>query len=204
MASFGDIYFVRTHITLSAFQEAIIASFYEVTAGGSGIDAEAVADDYDTNVLAEIELKLSDTYTISRIYTINGMDNSDFNDTNPARVGDTSGSPLPSVAAVGFRSPWNGPGYRRARHNLPLGFGSWLDANGNMSTAARTTLVDLTTALGALLELTGGSIEPVTIAGSFQLGVPPSRRSLARGQWEVNTRFTTVKTRQDYNWIVPS
>jgi len=203
MASIGDIYQMRVNFQLTQGQEALAVMFYEVVAGGSGLTAGNVADEFDTNVLPDVQAALCDDYGINRIFTINGMDNDDFNDTNPTRTGTLAGSPNAGFMAVGIRGPFPGPGFHRARHNLPLGVTISLGAHGLWLSAAKTTFLTAAQGFGQLLEHSNGSLSPVTIQGGFVLGVPPVRRAYAQGVWEVNDYATTQKSRQTYNWSAP-
>lgn len=202
MGDLNDIYQLRTQMVHEEGQVAFIVCYYQIVSLGGTITAENVADDFVTEVLTPLATATNEGNVINRLYTINGMDNEDFNDTNPSLSGSHTGNNLPAVQAAGIRGPWPGPGFNRARHNLMAGSGSDNNGSGRWSDTFKATLQAVADNFGAQLELTGGLIDPVTIGGGFKLGVAPTFRGSARGQWEINIFPTTQKGRQDYAWLV--
>lgn len=204
MANVGDIYFLRTEISLGNNEVAVNVYHYEVTAGGETLTAQEVAEEFDTEVLANLETFMTNTRIINDCYCINSADNADFYQFNPNRQGDVAGIPLPPVVAMGVRSPWPGPGFNRASKRLPIGTIGSLTGDGEFSIGYADTLDQLTDQLGITLEAPGGSVAPVTVVGSFQLGVPLVRRAFALGRWEMSLWPTTQKGRQQYLWYLPA
>jgi hypothetical protein len=121
-------------------------------------------------------------------------------------VGSLSGDPMPPVLAVGMRSPKNGRGLNRSRHNLPLGSSGWFGGDGSIDIdLADAVLYPLQQQLG--IEITGPDSSvwfPVTFTKVYSEGVIVAAvfRAFAVGQWSVNVWPTTVKSRQPYEWRV--
>ena len=203
MASIGDIYQAKVTTLMNQGQTALTVMYYEVVSGGASLTAENVADEIDTNILAAMQAAMSIQNSINRIFTINGMDNSDFNDTNPNRTGTRTGFSPPLMLAAGIRGPWPGPGYHRARHNLPVGSMTALQDDGLWNAAFKTELLALAQLFGDVLVNANGNVSPITIQGSFTLGVSPTKRADAVGDWDVNDFSTTMKSRQPYFWSGP-
>lgn len=203
MASTGDIYRILAVMELPTGDVAEMVSFYEVVSGGGALTAEDVSNTYESTVLEILQDYLHQSREINRVYTINGHDNLDYHDTNPGLQGDITGSAMPSVLAMGFRGPWPGPGFNRARHRIPLGNTSIVSSVGALSTTYADTLDPVVNALGDQLVHTDGTLNPVTIAGVFKLGTDPVKRGSAVGIWEVDLQLTTQKTRQQHFWYAP-
>lgn len=204
MASVGDIYQSKVSFQLTQGQVGLAVMYYEVISGGTNLTAENVADEIDTNLLSPLQALMPAPWNMDRIFTINGMDNDDFNDTNPSRTGSLGGFTPPLFLSMGIRGPFPGPGMHRARHNLPGGNTSSLQGDGVWVAAFKNSLLALAQVFGDQFENANGLIEPVTIAGSFVLGTPPAKRASAVGEWEVNQFATTMKSRQSYAWEAPT
>lgn len=141
---------------------------------------------------------------VNNIFVQNLSNLSDWHASTLTLQGQLEGDPLPSVLAIGFRSPKQSPGYNRARHNFPLGVTTWIDSTGFLDVdLADNILYPLQQQLGLPLTSAGGSgFNPVTVAKSYSQGVfvSASVQSVVTGQWSVNTAFTTMKSRQDFLW----
>jgi len=205
MATVGDIYRVECHCLHPSGVSAISVFYYEFISGDAAFDAEDAANEVIDNILAETLGALSNNSRWNRVDSINGMDNDDFFSTNPDDVGILSGNPLAAQIAAAMRSPWNGPGTRRANKRFMLGLSIHIDGiDGIWDSGLQTELSDLAVNLGAQLENANGFIRPCTIVGAFALGVSPTRNEIIAGKWELNKFPSTQKTRQDYSWVLPS
>lgn len=202
--SVGDIYQLTTHYLHNTGVSANNVWYYEVSVQGGSLDAENVADEFITEVLPLIAALWPNNWSCNRVYCINGMDNEDFNDTNPAVSGAVGGTGLPSFLAIALRSNWPGPGTRRGTKRIPGGVTSAMDDNGVWTGGFVTDIQALTVQLGLSLEMGGGQVAPVTIQGNFQLGVTPVFNRNLLGQWEYNQRVMTQVTRKSTNlWTAP-
>lgn len=204
MASIGDVYRIITSWNVANDETARSVFHYQVVELTGSINAENVNDEMDTNLYSILQDLMPGGISINGSYALNMNDPDDFNITNPSRVGELAGDPLPSILAVGFRSPWPGPGKRRARHQFPIGTQGNFGPSSGVATAFRTLCDPLAIALGAQFELTDGAIDPVIVQSGWTPGFAPVVQGSARGQWEINAQWTTQKTRQTYLWLATS
>jgi hypothetical protein len=181
--------------------------FYRVATQTGAITAENVADDFVANVLTDIVLNtFSFAWSCNALFTENLADSGDFNITNPALEGALTGDLLPTFVAWTARSPWPGPGTRRAYKRFPCPNAAALGPNQSVwDQAYQDVLKAEGTRLGQLLVLSGGSLEPAVVRANCAGGGTPCTYeflSTAAGKWQVNSRPTTQNSRKvPNNWL---
>jgi hypothetical protein len=176
--------------------EAENVFYYRVTSVISPITAEVVSQLFNAFITVTLTPHTPNTRTFQHISVINGMDNDDFWVQNINDPGDSGQTPLPHPCMVSIRSPWNGPGTRRGRHYLPIGTVGSLSPSGGMTAAAQTAFEESLFVFGIPIEDGRGSLVPITVTGGFKLGVEPVESQLLLGEWEFNTRYSTIDSRR--------
>lgn len=115
-----------------------------------------------------------------------------------------TGGPIPSFLAVGIRSIKQPENHNRARANLPCGEASWIGTDGRLTEAALELMEPIAAYAGAVrvAPSTNEQWRPVTVKKIYSNGerVGVELRSVVQGNWEINSEFTTVKSRQRYAW----
>lgn len=199
----GDIYQSVVTVDHPSGEETQAAFYYRVIVQGGEITAENVSDEIVTNILPGWQAICANSYQFNQVRTINGMDNNDFNVTNPSLVGTSSALVSAPQLAMAFRSPGPPPGGRYGYKRLTAAIGTSVGtSDGSMPANIRSTAIAIQNALGTLLELSGGTIEPALITGGFRLGVAPTFGRSLQGQWQLNAFPSTQNTRKRYNWFV--
>lgn len=115
-----------------------------------------------------------------------------------------TGGSLPSFLAVGIRSGKQSFGHNRGRANLPLLDRTSIDILGDIPAAAVEAVEPIAVYAGTarVAITTGERYEPVTVRKIYEDSVLIATvvRAEISGLWEIDTEFTTVKSRQRYAW----
>lgn len=202
----GDLYQVVASGPIATIETWSATFFYEITAQSDNITAQEVADNFVANLLDDILSGMQDQISCNNVATVDLGDDDNWNVTNPSADGALTGDLMPTTLAMGFRSPWPGPGYNRAAKRLPVGLVSWLATDGSWSSSFDTIPATIAASLGADMTLTDGTLRPVTVKKTYSMGayVSAERRAFVDGDWEWNRFPTTGKARQVYLWEDPN
>lgn len=199
----GDIYQLRLNLNHPSDPECINVFYYRVITQTNSISAENVADDFVTNILDAIMEPLANNITANGLTTINGMSNSDFNETNPSVSGGSgTGTPAPAFIAIGYRSQRNGPGSRRSYKRVVGPPSNVFDTtNGRFSLDFQALIETASDIFDDTLTLAGGTLDPCQITGGFVLGVTPTFHFDLTSPWEFDAFPTHQDSRQSYLWL---
>lgn len=201
----GDFFEVRMDWTFVNGQRAEWVRYYEAVDDGSEVaDAPSLAVVVGNDVEGLFETRQVPNWTPGFTSVQNLTNPADFYsrgfDYTPALVG----TDLPSFCAIGIRSPKQPFGYNRSRANLPLGSSGWLGSDGSVNETGLEAMEAVAAYAGAqaVAASFGGVWNPVTVKKTYDGGVLTgvTRRQVVTGLWEINSQWTTVKSRQAYNW----
>jgi hypothetical protein len=203
----NDNYRLTATLLHSSGQEAVFSGFYRAQGGGTGTpNAFALNRGWREDVGSLIDDVLHSSWSGVQVDVVNLNDDQDFNQSGWTITGQLSGTGLPPTVAVGLRSPKQGTGNNRSRHNLPLLNAAALSTAGHMTVEARDSLYFLQQSLGTEIvdDTTQHPYLPITCRLVYSEGVLVSNQlvEVVTGQWFVNTTFGTMKSRQDYSWAL--
>lgn len=188
MADVGDIYQLKMQVTHPADRECLSVFYYEVVDGGSGTDAEEVADEFVTEVVGAWADIATDQTVCNQLETTNGMNNSDWNVTNPSVSGTvTAQSALPPFICVSYLAPRFAPGQRNSYKRMVGGWSALLNTtDGSWGTTPMAGVFSvLGIAMSAPLTTSNSILIPVQVTGGFRLGVTP----VAQFSWGQNLQI---------------
>lgn len=185
---------------------SIVLTYACTEQGADGGGADDLANVLESDLVPLLTAAMATNKSITNIFVQNLSATSEWHAGTISEAGTLSGTPLPPVLAVGFRSPKQNPGINRSRHNLPLGVTAWITSGGSIDILlADAVLYPLQQQLGLPLVTAGDSeFTPIIVTKNYVDGEFSSAtyRATVTGQWSVNAWPTTIKTRQSYLWYV--
>jgi len=200
----NDIYQVR--VLQEYLDEECVNVFYYRVTSGSANTAEDLYAEFTDVVWDAVRALQSDWVTTHRFEIINGNNNLDFWYQDVSSLGGYgTGLNMGAQIAYGFRSPSGGPGSRYSYKRFAGVNSGVLDTGsfGRISEAIMEGLGrNIAIALGTALEGASASYAPTQVTGGFQLGVAPVSSQDLEGQWSMNSKFATQRTRSQYAWQV--
>jgi len=200
----NDIYQVRV-LQEYLNEECVNVFYYRVNSGGTNTAEDLYAEFTDV-VWDAVRALQSDWVTTHRFELINGDNNLDYFYQDVSSLGGYgTGLNMGAQIAFGFRSPSGGPGTRYSYKRFAGVNSGVLDSGsfGQISEAIMEGLGrDVAIALGTTLEGAGGTYVPTQVVGGFVLGETPLSAQDVEGQWSMNKKFATQRTRAQYSWQV--
>lgn len=178
---------------------------YEVVAqNGDPSSATALAALFQTLVVTTLTPQTSGLWTYSNIAVRNLDDETDWADAPISLQGGAPNNGLPTFVVVAFRSPRQDTGVNRAAKRLPLGDHSSLGGNGRLNPVFLSNCFFIQQALGLPIADADNQYSPVTVKKNYidKVFVGYDIRAVVTGQWEINSAFSTQKSRQEYRWEV--
>lgn len=186
-------------------QEANWVFHVQNTVEGSGTgDAPNLAT-IVANSIDSIFPNVTNSKWIPQVVTVQNLnDPGDFAESALTYTPNALGAPMPSLLAVGIRSPKQAFGHNRARANLPCLDSSHLSSFGRISEAGLEAMEPVAAYAGSVrvAASTGEQWRPVTVRKIYTNKVltDVQLRSVVTGLWQINEEWTTVKSRQAYRW----
>ncbi len=201
----NDFFEVKVAWTHGFGQEANWVFHVRCTALGSGSGDSPNLRIITVNSINSLFPSVTGTpWTPGFVEVQNLNDDSDFSGGGLSYTPGLTGGPIPSFLAVGIRSVKQAENHNRARANLPLGEASWIGTNGALTEAALELVEPIAAFAGSIrvAASTGEQWTPVTVKKLYENGqrVGVELRSVVNGNWEIDSEFTTVKSRQRYAW----
>lgn len=201
----NNVFEVRAHWLHDNGQAADMVRYYQCFDQGTGDgDAGDLVVQIGQQIDSVINQRLNEVWTGLNVEVQNLSNIADYAERGMMTQPGVIGTALPSFVAVGFRSPKQAFGYNRSRANLPTSDVSAIDTNGNLNEAALEYYEPVAALLGAVISSTGPAEkwQPVTVKKNYVDGVFAGAvvRSVVTGLWQIDSEFTTVKSRQAYVW----
>lgn len=202
----GDIYQLKLQSVHPVGEECLNVFYYEIISQDGELTAENVADEFQDDIMLVAIQPCVETIIFNRLTTINGMDNLDNNETNPAAIGQGStDTPAASNQAVAMRSQRNGPGtrysYKRWTGYPHTALGT---SDGSFNETYFDGLSPAQLILSENIVHSNGELAPIQIGGGFVLGISPTRNFFLTDPWDVGRFPSHQDTRQHFLWDVPT
>lgn len=203
----GDVYEITLAGVDGVGTPLGFSAHYRFDSLASGLpNAQNALTAFDLSILALMHPFMTDDKQWLTADAVNLDDPADTFQSGGFPSGSLTNPPLPPFVAIGFRSPKQGRGFNRSRHNLPLGDISWCGQDYQMIQTNFDDLYFLQQAFGLPIvrPATEATLTPVTIRKNYvdSVFVGYDIRSVVTGQWSVTKRWTSQVSRNTPIWEV--